>query len=434
MVAEGYEGVLVYFGCAGWLKRVYKKVEHEVIEMVKMTKSVGRDPRRIIHSIKVASAITLASFFYYFKPLYDSFGASAIWAIITVIVVFEFSVGATIGKGLNRMIATILGGALGFGTHYLANLCGDKGLPLILGALVFVVAAIATFMRFFPSMKARYDYGLLIFILTFSMVAVSSYRDDEVLKLASDRFLTIVIGSFIAVSICIFVCPIWIGNDLHDQLVNNVENLATFLQEFGAQYFRSSQGVEQVNKASMHKYKTILTSKQSEESMANLARWEPGPRKFGFRHPWKQYLNISSSARECAYRVRVLDVYLKNNDQIQIESQFKEEFLRMCKESAKALKEVAMAIKKMAPPALASAHIERAKATTENLSSLLANHRFEGLEMIPTATLVSLLIDLLCCIEKVADCTRELGCVANLRRGESLGAVVPAADQDLINV
>lgn len=99
----------------------------------------------------------------------------------------------------------------------------------------------------------------------------------------------------------------------------------------------------------------------------------------------------------------------------------------MCNESAKALKEVAMAIKKMAPPALASAHIERAKATTEHLSSLLANHRFEGLEMIPTATLVSLLIDLLCCIEKVADCTRELGC-------ESLGAVVPAADQDLINV
>ena len=47
--------------------------------------------------------------------------------------------GATIGKGLNRMIATILGGALGFGTHYLANLCGDKGQPLILGALVFVV-------------------------------------------------------------------------------------------------------------------------------------------------------------------------------------------------------------------------------------------------------------------------------------------------------
>ena len=94
MAAEGYEGVLVYFGCAGWLKRVYNKVEHEMIETVKMTKSVGRDSRRIIHSIKVALAITLASFFYYFKPLYDSFGASAIWAIITVIVVFEFSVGA----------------------------------------------------------------------------------------------------------------------------------------------------------------------------------------------------------------------------------------------------------------------------------------------------------------------------------------------------
>ncbi|WP_368854990.1 hypothetical protein, partial [Salmonella sp. gx-f5] len=33
-------------------------------------------------------------------------------------------------------------------------------------------AATVTFMRFFPALKARYDYGLMIFILTFCMVSV----------------------------------------------------------------------------------------------------------------------------------------------------------------------------------------------------------------------------------------------------------------------
>lgn len=90
MAAEGYEGVLAN----GWVKRIYGKVEDEVRELVRKTKKVGSDdPRRIIHSMKVGLAITLTSFFYYFKALYDGFGASAIWAVITVVVVFEFSVG-----------------------------------------------------------------------------------------------------------------------------------------------------------------------------------------------------------------------------------------------------------------------------------------------------------------------------------------------------
>lgn len=51
------------------------------------------DPRRITHSLKVGLAITLVSLFYYFEPLYSGFGDSTVWAILTVVVVFEFSVG-----------------------------------------------------------------------------------------------------------------------------------------------------------------------------------------------------------------------------------------------------------------------------------------------------------------------------------------------------
>lgn len=57
-------------------------------------KELGQDhPRKIIHSLKVKLAVTLISLFYYFRPLYDGFGINTIWPVLTVMVVFKFSVG-----------------------------------------------------------------------------------------------------------------------------------------------------------------------------------------------------------------------------------------------------------------------------------------------------------------------------------------------------
>lgn len=91
-------------------------------------------------------------------------------------------------------------------------------------------AAAVTFLRFFPRMKARYDYGLLIFILTFCMITVSGYRDEELLEMAHQRISTILIGGFTAVAVCIFIFPVWAGDDLHNLVANNIEKLAIFLE------------------------------------------------------------------------------------------------------------------------------------------------------------------------------------------------------------
>lgn len=51
------------------------------------------DPKKAIHGLKVGLALTIVSIFYYMRPLYEGVGGNAMWAIMTVVVTFESSVG-----------------------------------------------------------------------------------------------------------------------------------------------------------------------------------------------------------------------------------------------------------------------------------------------------------------------------------------------------
>jgi uncharacterized membrane protein len=77
-----------------WLNALPVKFKDKVADTATNIKKVGQDdPRRVIHSLKVGLALALVSIFYYYQPLYSNFGVTAMWAIMTVVVVFEFSVG-----------------------------------------------------------------------------------------------------------------------------------------------------------------------------------------------------------------------------------------------------------------------------------------------------------------------------------------------------
>lgn len=91
-------------------------------------------------------------------------------------------------------------------------------------------AAVSTFTRFFPKIKAKYDYGILIFILTFSMVTVSGSRTEDIFEMAYQRLSTILIGGAICIIVSIFVCPVWAGQELHNSVVSSLQKLANYLQ------------------------------------------------------------------------------------------------------------------------------------------------------------------------------------------------------------
>lgn len=100
-----------------------------------------------------------------------------------------------------------------------------------------IYAAVAsTFIRFFPRVKARYDYGVLIFILTFCLVSISGLRTDEIVDFAQKRFSTIVIGATTCVVISILVYPVWAGEDLHNLVAKNMDKLGNFLEGSAATY------------------------------------------------------------------------------------------------------------------------------------------------------------------------------------------------------
>lgn len=89
-----------------------------------------------------------------------------------------------------------------------------------------VTGSTITYMRFVPYVKKNYDYGMLVFLLTFNLITVSSYRIDTVIKIAHQRLLTIAMGIGICLFMSLLVFPIWSGDDLHMSTVSKLQGLS----------------------------------------------------------------------------------------------------------------------------------------------------------------------------------------------------------------
>jgi len=165
----------------------------------------------------------------------------------------------------------------------------------------------ATFSRFIPTVKARFDYGVTIFILTYSLVAVSGYRVGALAAMAQQRVWTISIGVSICFATCALIRPVWAGQELHRSTARNMDRLAGAVEACVEDYFAAeASGGSKQPSSKAEGYRCVLNSKASEDSQANLARWEPPHGRFGFRHPYGQYRNVGAAMRHCAYCVEAL--------------------------------------------------------------------------------------------------------------------------------
>ncbi|XP_031103113.1 aluminum-activated malate transporter 8-like [Ipomoea triloba] len=405
---------------------VQGKMKDKMVGIAKNVEKIGRDdPRRIVHSAKVGVALTLNSLFYYYNPLYEGFGQYGIWALLTVMAVFEFTVGATLSKGLNRASATLLAAAMGVGAKYLGDLSGDKAEPVVLGILVYILAAILSFTRFFPGIKTKYDYGVVIFILTFSMVAVSGYRTEQIIQFAHQRLSTVAIGGVTCLLISVLVCPAWAGEDLQDLIAANIENLGKSLEGFGSAYFRVLEGEGGGMEAFLQDYKSAFNSKATEDSLAVFAWWEFGHGKFTFGHPWEEYLKVGGLTRECASHLQALSSYFNTTDDdeatlLTFKSKIEEPCTRMCFQSTHALKAISLTIKTMEHPSPAiQDHLRNSRAAINDLKVLIRSSSLSTellFQIIPCAAVTSILIHIVDCVDKISKSVEDLSEKAGFKK------------------
>ncbi|KAJ1270937.1 hypothetical protein BS78_06G089200 [Paspalum vaginatum] len=402
----------------------------------KMSKIARDDPRRVVHSLKVGLALNLVSVFYYVQPLFDGWGVNTIWAVITVVFVMEFTVGGTLSKGLNRAMATLVAGFLAVGAHLVAQFCGEKGEPILLGAFVFLVASAATFSRFIPEVKARYEYGMIIFILTFSMVAVASYRVEELIRFAQQRVTTIAVGVASCLFTTFFVFPIWAGEDLHKLVADNLDKLAEFLEGMESECFGENSPCQNLEgKAFLQVYKSVLSSKVREDSLFNFAKWEPAHGKFRFRHPWSQYQKVGTLCRQCASLMEALASYVVTLKKSQYPDEANPELClkirakcrAMSSHSAKALRALSLAVRTMTIPCPTNEIPMNDMSTATKVASdfrIELSKDVDLMQMIHVAAVASLLSDIVIQVKRITESTNNLARLANFKSSERAQSVV----------
>lgn len=332
---------------------------------------VGRDdPRRVVHSLKVGLSLTLVSFLYLMEPLFKGIGQNSMWAVMTVVVVLEFTAGATLCKGLNRGIGTLLAGLLAFFIEYVATATGHVLRAVFIGTAVFVIGTAATYLRFIPVIKRNYDYGILIFLLTFNLIAVSSYRVDNVLKIAHERFYTIAIGCGVCLLMSLLIFPNWSGEDLHNSTVLKLESLAKAIETSVNEYFNEATALDAIDEEKSSEdpvykgYKAVLDSKSTDETLALYASWEPRHSRHCYRFPWQQYVKVGALLRHFGYTVVALHGCLRTEIQAppSVRALFKDPCNRVAREVSKALMELAKSTRKRrhCSPEVLSDHLHEA--------------------------------------------------------------------------
>ncbi|KAL5727143.1 hypothetical protein ACHQM5_000370 [Ranunculus cassubicifolius] len=274
------------------------------------------DINRVIFSLKVGLAVLLVSLLILFRAPYEVFGANIIWSILTVAIMFEYTVGATFNRGFNRAVGSLLAGVLAVAVAQVAIYSGPVAEPSIIGASIFLIGAVTSFMKLWPSL-APYEYGFRVILFTYCLIIVSGYRMGGPITTAMDRLYAIAIGAFVAVFVNTLVFPIWAGEQLHNELVKNFNAVADALEECIKKYldddgsdhpeFSKTVMDEFPDEPAYRRCQATLNSSSKLDALASSAKWEPPHGRFWhFSYPWGEYVKVGAVLRYCAYEVMAL--------------------------------------------------------------------------------------------------------------------------------
>ncbi|XXG42339.1 hypothetical protein AAC387_Pa01g2649 [Persea americana] len=274
------------------------------------------DSNRVIFSLKAGFAVLLASLLVLVQVPYETLGTHVIWAIITVAIMFEYTVGATFNRGFNRALGSLLAAIIGIAVIQAAASTNHVIEPVLMGLSMFIMGALTSFMRQRPSLT-QYDPGFRVALFTFCLIIGSGYRMGNPVRIAMNRLYSIAIGGIIAVLVNVLIVPAWAGEQLHEELVKSFDSVADSLEECVKKYlgddgsnhpeFSTTVNDDFADEPAFKKCRTLLNSSDKFDSLMLSAKWEPPHGKFWqIFYPWSEYVKVGAILRYCAYEVMAL--------------------------------------------------------------------------------------------------------------------------------
>lgn len=347
--------------------------------------SAKRNARKIIFSVKMGMALILVSLLIFMDELnYKDISTHSVWAILTVVVVFEFTIGATLKKGFNRGLGTLSAGALALAVAALASDADWTLEPVIIIISVFTTGSLATFAKLYPKLKS-YEYSFTVFILTFCYVLDSGSKTRDFSHIAVTRFFLIAVGAAVGLGVNACIYPIWAGEDLHKLIVKNFMNLADSIEGCVDEYLSQRQ-LKRISSKILtcqaaedpiyNGYRSILVSGTTEETLEGFARWEPPHGRYRMmKYPWQDFVKVGGALRHCASVSLALHGCTLSEIQpsFKLREEFSNELRRVSSEAAKVLRKVGHNMENMSK--LESGDIvEKVRAAAMDLQIKINSH------------------------------------------------------------
>ncbi|XP_040962877.1 aluminum-activated malate transporter 4 isoform X2 [Gossypium hirsutum] len=270
--------------CCGSTDNFWNGFQQVSAKLYKMGRS---DPRKVFFAMKMGLSLTVVSLLMLFKEPLRGVSQYSVWAILTVVLVFEFSVGATLSKGINRAIGTLSAGAIALGIAELSIKSGE--------------------------------YEEIVILISIFITGEDLHK--------------LVVKNFKNAASSLEGCVNGYLQCVEYERISS--NILTYQASDDPLYSA---------------YRSVVQSSCQEETLLNFASWEPphGPYK-SFNYPWRNYVKVSGALRHCAFMVMAMHGCMLSEIQASPEKRqvFAVEIKRVGNEGAKVLRELGAKVEKM---------------------------------------------------------------------------------------